>query len=60
MLWKLVKKKKNVIFANLSISNLQIGVTQKMKVWRKHMQTHEKTRADAIENACVQSEEANE
>ena len=37
MLWKLVKKKKNVIFANLSISNLQIGVTQKMKVWRPTM-----------------------
>ena len=25
----------------------------------EHMQTHEKTRTDAIENACVQSEEAN-
>lgn len=34
-------------------------VTQKLKVWRKHMQTHEKTHADAIENACVQSEEVN-
>lgn len=27
-----------------------------MKVWRKHTQTHEKTRADAIENACVHLE----
>ena len=34
-------------------------VTQKMKVWRKHMQTHEKTHADAIENARVHLEEAN-
>jgi len=35
-------------------------VTQKMKVWRKHMQTHEKMHADAIENARVHLEEANE
>ena len=34
-------------------------VTQKMKAWRKHIQTHEKTHADAIENARVHSEEAN-
>lgn len=33
-------------------------VTQKLKVWRKHMQTHEKTHADAIENARVQLEDA--
>ena len=29
------------------------------EVVEEHMQTHEKTHADAIENACVQSEEAN-
>ena len=34
-------------------------VTQKMKVWRKHTQTHKKTHADAIENARVHLEEAN-
>ena len=34
-------------------------VTQKMKVWRKHTQTHEKTHDDAIENARVHLEEAN-
>ena len=30
------------------------------EVVEEHMQTHEKTHADAIENARVQSEEANE
>ena len=30
-----------------------------MKVWRKHTPTHEKTHADAIENARVHLEEAN-
>ena len=30
------------------------------EVVEEHTQTHEKTHADAIENACVQSEEANE
>ena len=30
------------------------------EVVEEHMQTHEKTHADAIENACVHLEEANE
>lgn len=33
-------------------------VTQKMKVWRKHMQTHGKTHAVAIGNARARLEEA--
>ena len=38
----------------------EAAALQKMKVWRKHMQTHEKTHADAIGNARAHSEEANE